>query len=347
MSVVSLALDAALAVLLLGLAIRVLTTRDLFEAILLFVAFGLTLSLVWVRLGATDIALAEAALGAGVTGALFLNSFRSLLRMPGGAGGAGENDPGVDGPGWPRMLQALLAGGIAVGLGRLLLDRAPRDPLIPRLVDAHLGESGASNPVTSVLLNFRAYDTLLEVTVLAVALVAVWSLERGHRPFARRVGQEDAQPIAGALVRLVVPLPVLTAAYLVWSGSHAPGGAFQAAALLAGAGVLLTVTRFLRPFSAASPVTRAVLAAGLYAFVAVGWGVMPLTGALLHYPDGWAHPLMVGLEAILTVSIAVVLLELFVDVPAIPSPDRLLDGVDPTGDPLGRAASRHVEGATR
>lgn len=346
MSIVSLALDAALAVLLIGLAIRILTTRDLFEAIVLFVAFGLTLSLAWVRLGATDIALAEAALGAGVTGALFLNSLRSLIRMSGEPDGTVGGSEGTGGLAWPRWLQASMAGVVAVGLGGLLLDRTPRPPTLPRLVDVHLSESGASNPVTAVLLNFRAYDTLLEVTVLAVALVVVWSLERGVRPFTRMPDGEGEGTVAGALVRLVVPLAIVTAAFLVWVGSRAPGGAFQGAALLAGAGVLLTVTGFLRPMSAASPVTRAALAAGLYAFVAVGWGVMPFTGALLQYPDGWAYPLMIGLEAVLAVSIAIVLLELFVDVPAVPSHDRRLDGVHPTGDPLGRAAMRQMEKGT-
>jgi energy-converting hydrogenase B subunit D len=72
------ALDAVIALLLVGLAARLLLTRNLFEAIVLFIAYGLTLSLAWIRLGAPDIALAEAALGAGVTGALFLNTFHRL-----------------------------------------------------------------------------------------------------------------------------------------------------------------------------------------------------------------------------------------------------------------------------
>lgn len=73
-------LDGAIVLLMLGLAIRVLTTPDLLEAAILFVAYGLTLALAWVRLGAPDVALAEAALGAGVTGAIFLNAFQRLGR---------------------------------------------------------------------------------------------------------------------------------------------------------------------------------------------------------------------------------------------------------------------------
>jgi uncharacterized MnhB-related membrane protein len=82
-------LDGAVALLLVGLAFRILTTRDLFEAIVLFVAYGLTLALAWARVGAPDLALAEAALGAGVTGALFLNAFKRL---------AGRRGPDRGGP---------------------------------------------------------------------------------------------------------------------------------------------------------------------------------------------------------------------------------------------------------
>lgn len=79
MNAAAFALDAAIVSLLVLLATRLLLTRDLFEAIVLFVAYGMTLALAWVRLGAPDVALAEAALGAGVTGALFLNTHRRLV----------------------------------------------------------------------------------------------------------------------------------------------------------------------------------------------------------------------------------------------------------------------------
>ncbi len=67
---------------------------------MLFVAWGLTLSLVWVRVGAPDLALAEAALGAGVTGALFLNAYRRLAVRVGEMRDEGElRDAEPDGDG--------------------------------------------------------------------------------------------------------------------------------------------------------------------------------------------------------------------------------------------------------
>ena len=70
--------DGLLAVLLFWLAGRALHSPDLFRAGVLFIAFGLVLSLVWVRLEAPDIALAEAAIGAGLTGALLLSALARL-----------------------------------------------------------------------------------------------------------------------------------------------------------------------------------------------------------------------------------------------------------------------------
>ena len=72
--------DGVLALVLLVLACQLLRSPNLFKAIVLFISFGLMLSLAWVRLKAVDIALAEAAIGAGLTGALFLTALDRLQR---------------------------------------------------------------------------------------------------------------------------------------------------------------------------------------------------------------------------------------------------------------------------
>ena len=76
----SIAFDGILALILLVLAWRLLRSPDLFKAVVLFISFGLMMSLAWVRLKAVDIALAEAAIGAGITGALFLTELGRLRR---------------------------------------------------------------------------------------------------------------------------------------------------------------------------------------------------------------------------------------------------------------------------
>jgi uncharacterized MnhB-related membrane protein len=62
-------------------ALGALWSRSLFRAVVLFVVFGLLVALAWVRLDAPDVALAEAAIGAGLTGALLLDAVGHLRRV--------------------------------------------------------------------------------------------------------------------------------------------------------------------------------------------------------------------------------------------------------------------------
>ncbi len=340
MSTLVWALDVSVAVLLVTLVARAMLTRDLLEAVVLFIAVGLTLSLAWVRLGAPDVALAEAALGAGVTGALFLNAFQRLARTDPGTSGAGpghviDRGPG-SGSGVLRVVSIGAAGVLSVTLMTILVGIPLRDAVLAEEVRASLEHTGVSNPVTGVLLGFRAYDTLFEVCALVVAMVAVWSLDRGNRNFARDPKELREDPVLETLTRLVAPVAGVLAVYLVWSGSSGPGGAFQGAALLAGVGVLLAASGLMRPITSGAPAVRAIGTMGLGLFVFVGVGLMPWTGAFLAYPDGWGYVITLVVEGVLTLSIAVILLELFIDVPAAPEVDPRLATVDPTGDPLGR-----------
>lgn len=72
------AFDFMLAAALLWAAVRALTVRVLFHAVVLFIIFGLLMALAWARLGSPDIALAEAAIGAGLAGALLLDTVGHL-----------------------------------------------------------------------------------------------------------------------------------------------------------------------------------------------------------------------------------------------------------------------------
>lgn len=73
-----LAFDILLTLALLWSAVRAITVQDLFRAVVFFIVFGLLMALVWARLDAPDIALAEAAIGAGLSGALMLDTVGHL-----------------------------------------------------------------------------------------------------------------------------------------------------------------------------------------------------------------------------------------------------------------------------
>lgn len=306
------ALDVLLALLVFGLAVRLLAADDLFEAVVLFVAFGLAMALVWVRLGAVDVALAEAALGTGVTGALLVNTLRRLQHdAPAwleGTPGSGARPLG--------LLSA--AGAVAAVVGAVVCTRArPAGPTAGAVAVERTVETAASHPVTAVLLDFRAYDTLLEVAVLVAGVVAVWALERG-RPAVPSPATAGQEPVLASLTGRIVPLIVIAAIYLAWRGTAGPGGAFQAGALLAGAGVLMLAAGFTRPYPPGSFALRTVVAAGLLVFAGAAVETLASAGAVLRYTAGSAHAWMVTIEAVLTISIAAALAELFVDVPAAP-----------------------------
>ncbi len=76
--IADLAFDLVLAGALLWSAWRTLATPNLFQGVVLFIVFGLLMTLAWARLAAPDIALAEAAIGAGLTGALLLDALGAL-----------------------------------------------------------------------------------------------------------------------------------------------------------------------------------------------------------------------------------------------------------------------------
>lgn len=64
--------DAVLLALLIATAMAVARARDLLAAVVLFAMYGMTLCVVWQHRGAPDVAVTEAAVGAGVTTVLFL-----------------------------------------------------------------------------------------------------------------------------------------------------------------------------------------------------------------------------------------------------------------------------------
>jgi len=72
------AFDGLLCLTLVFIAWLLVRTPDLVRAVMLFFAFGLLVSVAWVRLNAVDVALAEAIIGAGLTGAMFLAALSRL-----------------------------------------------------------------------------------------------------------------------------------------------------------------------------------------------------------------------------------------------------------------------------
>lgn len=281
-----------LAAALVALGLAALLAREVRSGVVIFIAFGLLLALAWARLGAADVALAEAAIGAGVAGALLLDASAQLADRA--ARGAAA---------WLALTVTALGTAFAV----VLICAAATTPTSAGAATqaAALPASEIVHPVTAVLLAFRAYDTLLEIAVLLIAVVAA----QAAPPVPRAPLASD--PVLARVAGLTVPLAVVAAFYLLWAGATRTGGAFQAAAVLAGA---LLLARFaglpLDPLRD-EQVRRVLLAVGLVVFIAVGLAAGAAAGALLAYPAGYAGALVLAIEAALMVSIAAALIALF------------------------------------
>ena len=176
------------------------------------------------------------------------------------------------------------------------------------LVSANLAQSGVTHPVTAVLLNFRGFDTLLEIAVMLVALIAVLASLPGDP--SRATVSDDTDEMLPAFSRMAVPLMLLYALYLLWAGAFRPGGAFQAGAVLAAAAVLLHLTRLLPAWAAPGAWLRAGLAGGFLLFLAIAAALLA-EGALLKYPPAQAGLLILAIESGLTVSLGLILAGLF------------------------------------
>jgi energy-converting hydrogenase B subunit D len=68
-------------VFLIGASIAVSLIKDLFGAIVVFMAYSLIMAILWEQLNAPDLAITEAAVGAGVTTVLFVISLKRIRRM--------------------------------------------------------------------------------------------------------------------------------------------------------------------------------------------------------------------------------------------------------------------------
>jgi multisubunit Na+/H+ antiporter MnhB subunit len=297
--------DGLLGLILLWLAWLALNSEDLFKGIVLFVVFGLLMAIAWMRLEAPDVALAEVAIGAGLTGALLLAALAKLgVAEPVETTAPDEKERShKQAVQWLPMAVILL---LTTGLSYTMLSMPTDAPGLSAAVAANIESSGVSNPVTAVLLNFRGYDTLLEMVVLLLALLGVWSLGNTNQHRETATG-----PVLDTLTRLLIPLLILVTGYLLWAGAHAPGGAFQAGSVLGAAGVLLLLKGWHPRTTHITLPLRLLLVAGPGAFIIMALLTLMIEGQLLAFPPAQAGMLILLLETGATLSIGATLTALF------------------------------------
>lgn len=220
------------------------------------------------------------------------------------------------------VTEAVLALGACAGFAFLAMAVAclPDTPsqLVGAVAEAQ-PETGLGNRVNAVLLNFRAFETMMEKAVVLLALIgvfvlspeAIWQSRPGNFP-----SLPPPEPELALLLRALVPLSVLTAAYLLWAGADDPGGAFQGGTTLAAVAVLVVIAGAAPAPSHGGIGLRVMTCGGVAAFLIGGATCLLYGRGFLDYPPALAKVFVIGIEVGLLFSVAALLFLLTGGTPA-------------------------------
>jgi multicomponent K+:H+ antiporter subunit A len=214
---------------------------------------GLVVCLTFAWLSAPDLALTQIAVEV-VTMVLFLLGLRWLPRRL-AIGDARRRTARARAR---RARDAVLAAVAGIGLGTLafaVVTLPPAGLLAPFFFANALDPAGGHNVVNLILVDFRGFDTLGEITVVASVAITVYGLLRRFRPAPESIavpraqraeaesGAVAAKPsdplptnhmrVPAVLMRLLFPMAALVSIYFLLRGHNAPGGGFVGGLVMA------------------------------------------------------------------------------------------------------------------
>ncbi|MAD26920.1 MAG: monovalent cation/H+ antiporter subunit A [Pseudomonadales bacterium] len=196
---------------------------------------GLGVVLAFARFAAPDLALTQISVEVVTIVLLMLALFFLPARTPRESSGLRR---GRD------LIIALLCGALVGALAFAMLPR-PYDSIADFFLANSVTGGGGHNVVNVILVDFRGFDTMGEITVLAIAAIAIYALIDGLRlrvPGADSLGKPWAQ--RGDLLMLVnlshvlLPLALMISVYIFLRGHNLPGGGFIAGLITAVALIL-------------------------------------------------------------------------------------------------------------
>ncbi|MGE0371274.1 MAG: monovalent cation/H+ antiporter subunit A [Gammaproteobacteria bacterium] len=260
--------------------------RQRLPALILLSVVGLIVALTFARFSAPDLALTQ--LSVEVVSIILL--LLALYFIP-------RHDT-IDSSTARRLRDIVLAVLAGSGIGFLcwsLLIRT-HDSISSYYLQQAVPGGGGSNVVNVILVDFRGFDTLGEITVLAIAAVGIFTLLHGLRPYLPdrdsdgRVWARDRYPlIMATLSRPLLPLALLVSLYLFLRGHDLPGGGFIA-------GLVTGVALILQYLANGIAWTRERLVLDYYPLIATGILISTFTGLASWMFDrpfltsAFAHP---------------------------------------------------------
>lgn len=273
--------------LLLITAVAIVRTRSLFVAVMLMGIASLLIAANFFLLDAADVALTEAAVGAGVSTVLFL----SALALTSDREHAASSMP-------LASLAVVTAAALVIIYATFDKPRFgdPSAPVQTHVSPWYLEKTSEyvdiPNVVTAVLASFRGYDTLGEVFVVFTAGTGVlFLLSTGAGASGRMSVPSRARSglrryvIPRVVGRSLIPFILLLGLYVQFHGEYGPGGGFQAGAIIAASIILFALlegeVRAMRVISPA--VLIGLMAGGATLYGAVGVAGIVLGGNFLDY----------------------------------------------------------------
>ena len=246
----------------------VLMHRSRLTALILLGAVGLIVALIFVKFSAPDLALTQLSVEV-VTIVLLLLALYFLPQTTPAESSRGRQ---------VRDLALAAAAGGGVGTLAWAVLTRPYASIADWFLTQSLPGGGGANVVNVILVDFRGYDTLGEITVLALAALGVYAMLDGLRlraPTADAQGRAwdpDTHPlIMASLVRLLLPLALLVAVHILLRGHQLPGGGFIAG--------LVTAVALIMQYLANGVVwTQARLPGNMHPLIGAGLLIATLTG---------------------------------------------------------------------
>lgn len=269
-------------------AVAMVRSRDLFVVVMLSGIFSLLMAGNFLILDAADVALTEAAVGAGISTVLFLGALALTAER--------EKIPRIR-----RWIPLVVVSATALMVIFAMLDRPslgdPDAPVHVHVAPFYLERTwdliGIPNVVAAILASFRGYDTLGEAFVVFTAGIGVLFLLGAGRSAAVPKAS-DARDVSRGLRHhlipqvvgvLVIPFILLFALYVQFHGEYSPGGGFQAGALFAAGVILFGLLQGERASLKVIPAwaLQGLMVVGVLLYAGVGVVTMLLGGAFLDY----------------------------------------------------------------
>jgi multicomponent Na+:H+ antiporter subunit B len=300
-------------------AIAIVRTDNLFVAVMLMSIASLLIAANFFLLDAADVALTEAAVGAGISTVLFLGALALTSererRMP-----------------TNRALSFTVVVAAALVLIYATFDKPrfgdPQAPTQTHVAPWYLEKTpeyiDIPNVVTAVLGSFRGYDTLGEVFVVFTAGIGVLFLLGGGRAPGAMPEEKINEGLRHHLIprvvgRVLIPFILLFGLYVQFHGEYGPGGGFQAGAIIAAAVILFALLEGEKRALSVLPerLLLGLMACGPLLYGGVGIAGIVLGGNFLDYSVLSSDPVkgqqlgILLIEAGVGISVTGVLLAIF------------------------------------